>query len=395
MNKICFRKVAIYIYLIINGLFCYNFHSQYNLNNIIKINFKILTEKSENVIWTFCRNTNKYYFILGDDFIKKNKINIYIADGYKTNKKTITCPEKILKLVCDFAESITDIAYNEHQKTLSILGFNGLLLIDIFNNQIRFINDSIKHFNYIYPLGKESFLLIRNYNYHDSDVKIKSLLKIINIKNNKAFEREINFKHDIAYTMLLNKFFDVCDNKIVYCRTTEPVFYILDSNLKTIDSSYIKYDNFICNKKIMDKSEYLFTYKNPKEVYFYLKSLDSVNSRIEKVFFNNDSTIILTIKNPGTTLKKRTLLIYNLKTKQIMDTIFWSQHEIYTYSKHFLHFANSPKLEINNFLIYYFSYLPSQSYNGIKMEDLIEKLFSKRKNKYAFVTHKIENVFRN
>lgn len=392
MNKI-FSKVKRVIhvyYFIINGLFYFNFYPQFELNEHVKVKFKILTERSENVIWTFCRTNGEYYFIFQDDFIKGKKINFYINSVNKTKKVTIPCPEEILKLKEGFIGNIYDIAYNEHLKILSILGFNGLIWIDLAdNNKVHLMRDGIKNFNEIYPFGKESFLLIRNYNYHDSDEKIKTFLKAINFKKNKTLERHIDFNHDIVYTMLVDKFFDVHDNKIVYCRTTEPKFYILDSNLKTIDSSYINYDNFISNKKITDKKEYSFAYKTPKEIYFLLKSLDSVNSRIEKIFFNNDTTIILTIKNPGTTFMNRSLVIFNLKTKQIIDKLFWTQHEIYSHSRHFLHFASSLKMIIKNFHIYSFSYLPSCSYTEMIMEDLKENLSSKRKNKYAFVSYRL------
>jgi len=86
--------------------------------------------------------------------------------------------------------------------------------------------------------------------------------------------------------------------------------FIFDNNLNKIDSININYSSM--EKNLLPPN----TYQPAKELYYYLKKLDTINTIIEKVFFNNDSSIIVSIRPPKGDFNYRTLLFLEKKHNQ-------------------------------------------------------------------------------
>jgi len=235
----------------------------------------------------------------------------------------------------------------------------------------------------IFYLSNNKFLLVRQYNFHPHSSTEKFVLTVVNYENKTIESKKVLNYKDIAYTMLVKSFVDVYKDKIIYSESTYPVIYILNDKLEYIDSIYLNLKEFENNIHFKDEKEYSFMYNSARDVYLKLKKLDSVNTRIEKIFFSNDTTIILSVKPPNSGFEKRFIyIVIRVNNKWIITNKYlWQKKEKYENYDKFFNWINSSKMVIKDNIIYYLAPQYLKKFNNKEKYKVADFLYEKKYTK--------------
>lgn len=324
-------------------------YSQYHVKKIIPLSEK---DTIGGYLYEIKWSKDKNFFVYTSKrFQKKDTIKVLLLEQ-NTQKSRIyylPLPDTIMNDV-----GIEDISFNSDKMILAILNFYYVIFYDLNSGKmIDLVNNNNSH--KIYFIGNNEFLLEKLYNFHPLDDSIQCEFRVYSLSQ-KKFIKTYSFHYDdIKYTILIHQFIDVYSNKILLSYSTKFKMFIFDNNLNKIDSINISY---LPMKKNLLPSN---TYQPTKEVYSYLKKLDTINTRIEKVFFNNDSSIIVSIRPPKSDFNYRTLLFLEKIHNQwyINRTIEWKRNKKITKKERWLDFTGSDKLLIkNNLIIGLYPYTP-------------------------------------
>jgi len=335
-------------------------YSQYYVKKIIPLSEKDTTGGPlYEIKWSKDKN---FFVYTSSRFQKKDTIKVFVLEQNvkKTRTYYLPLPDTIMNNV-----SIEDISFNSDKMILAILNFYYVIFYDLNSGKMIDLVSNNKS-RKIYHIGNNEFLLEKLYNFHPLDDSIQCEFKVYSLSQKKFIKTYSFHYEDIKYTILIHQFIDVYSNKILLSYSNKFKMFIFDNNLNKIDSININY--LPMEKNLLPPN----IYQPAKELYYYLKKLDTINTRIEKVFFNNDSSIIVSIRPPKSDFKYRTLLFLEKKHNQwsINKIIEWKHNKKITKKERWLDFTGSDKLLIkNNLIIGLYPYTPLF-------------LKSKNKNKY-------------
>ncbi len=146
------------------------------------------------------------------------------------------------------------------------------------------------NYNVCKSLG-ENFFLYVNYKFHPLDAKYQHVWAIYDLKNQKINKQMVMPIFDINYTFFVNSWIDTYGDKIAYAHSSEYKIYFFNESLT-------KTDSIISPNPIIDVSENFneLDLGSREGISNFRKIDDSLNTRIRKVFFVNDSSLLILLK---------------------------------------------------------------------------------------------------
>jgi len=257
---------------------------------------------------------------------KHNNELYYATESYLNN--TFDSPS-ILIYVLNFNSDKTDsfkLSLPHHTLwSLSCLTVNDKYIaikcdsIYIFErNSKKLINFfSSYHSNEIKFLDSNRLLIYKNYDFHPLDDSIKTNLIIYNIEKKQlisSIKPQFNY---IGYTHLVSEYIAVNSDKIAFAQTMPYDVKIFSTkDLSQISEITEAFNN---DPKQLEKIDSLHqvhnhNFSDVKEFIFKLKAIDSI-TRIEKVLFLTDDTLLISKKIPQSGFKERALDVWVLNKK--------------------------------------------------------------------------------
>lgn len=209
---------------------------------------------------------------------------------------------------------------NNHILLYQITDKNELFLIQVEKN-----NDN---YSVCKNLGDHFFLYV-NYRFHPLDAKHQHIWAIYDLTTHKINKQQIMPTIDIDYTFFVNSWVDTYKNNVVYAHSSAYKIYFYNQSFIKIDSIVPINSNLVKTQESNDQQ------LNSRDgISFFRKFDDSLNTRIRKVFYVNDTSILVLIKLKNSDslqldlwIKKNNL--WELK-KNNKYTIWFNQNEEYT-----------------------------------------------------------------
>jgi hypothetical protein len=338
--------------------------------------------KSEQVVWAVDLD-KRYFLCTSKSECNKNFLKIFIIDAQNKNNHSKEVQISIPTVWCSeetyFNDAAVDYPY------FVVCAFDRMIVFDISKNVVI---DTLflKNFERVFALGKGKFLFLKMYNHHPLsdqhpfelaiyDASFKKIEKTLRISNYK----------DLPYTIMVGSFVDVTNNYIAIAHSTEFRIDIYDINLQKVDSIVIDYPPMKKNI-FLKESETSLLYHSGQEVYKTLKTTDTVNTRIEKIFFNTDSCILVSIRPPKSDFKERKILWVEKKDNkwQITKTYDWKRNDFITKEEMFFDYTFSDKMILKNNQFIQFATICPTNKLPLKKSTFYDSITNKEKLPHAF-----------
>lgn len=212
---------------------------------------------------------------------------------------------------------------NNHIVLYRISDDNELILIHQEKN--------IDNYSVCKNLGEYFFLYV-NYKFHPLDAQHQHIWAIYDFNSQRINKQQIMPTIDIDYTFFVNGWVDTYKDKIVYTHSSAYKIYFYNLSFTKIDSIVPANSNLVKTQEINDRQ------LNSRDgISLFRKFDDSINTRIRKVFFVNDTSVLVLLK-----LKNSDSLILDLwiKKNNLWElkknnkyTIWFNQKEEYSTNK--------------------------------------------------------------
>jgi hypothetical protein len=356
-------------------LLCFLSYGQFKYTGNIFIKSKKLFNEYDDLNLMCKYNASKYYFLSRTKI--KGKIQLFV---YESNvRKLINIKLPVTWDELNGNNFLMDFSIDVENNILSMVFIDYLILINLHNNSlIKKIKINLSN---IYYTGNNFFLASRLYNFHPDDEKNKFVIFKIDSKNGQILDSAvINYGHDIPYTILVHKFFDVCNSNIVFTKSTYPHIYFVNHHLRVYDSIKVLEELFINNIHFENENDYTLLNQSSKDVYFKMKKMDSVNYRIEKIFYVTPSHLVISVKPPGTTFTVREIfLIKKAGNEYTISKIcnhkapdVYNEYDFlnFTYHPDFLFFENNRIHKIGRPFV--------EKYRNQPLEEVMDKIYDKK-----------------
>lgn len=241
----------------------------------------------------------------------EKKIFYLSANNYSSSKtRIINCYNTVNKELSNYIlkpEKNTKALASEPVYSLHFNSSNSIILTDAFfyffsiskNKELVFIkkikND--KFYNQLIPLQDRVILAYINYNFHPFDSPDKHVwAKIDMVKLEIGATKKMD-EENALFSHYTNSWISSFKGKIIYANTLNYTIKFFDQNFNIIDS--IVTDKLSANlkyKNLFDDN----TNNSKDEIIEVLQKDDSCFTRIQKVFFLNESSILVMLKLPKT-----------------------------------------------------------------------------------------------
>ena len=347
-------------------------------------NVRVLENKKGSAVVLNDQNNGKYYsikstysdstlFFTTEQSIDHKRV-IYCYDLASEKQSTLTIP-KTRKYKSFFDERILSFSICG---SMYVFVCNNTLFIlrRIKGNKLQFVAKIKNEYNFMqsHTIGKNVMVSVC-YNFHPEDATYKHVWAIINLTENRLSQVTIQSDENALFGSFVNNWINVSDSKIAYARASEYTITIHDDQFKQLDS--IKTTELDGNKRYIQqfKEENLYS----KDAIFHLKQLDdSLLTRIRKVYFLNDTTILALIKLAG---KKELRADYWLKSNgnwtrldQDYSSIWYVEGKTYSndqmiYADFYQNTFGFSYSGDNQFPLVYFPYIPAISTTNFNSDE--------------------------
>ncbi|MDZ4757386.1 MAG: hypothetical protein SGJ10_04490, partial [Bacteroidota bacterium] len=212
--------------------------------------------------------------------------------------------------------SMSSFAVSWDEKNIILSCFKNLLVFTrIKPGFYTFSKSFLKPYRYesVKQITKSEYLLVQLYNYDDIPKTDRVVISKYNLNTNTIVK---NIKPELAgleYSHLTHKWYD---NNSKYFLLADPLKYNITIYSNNLDSVFFL-KRSIANWKNTNDSLFIKNYDNYniKNSIENLHNADKNISRIEKIFFVNESKILISYKLAGETGKVRNVDIWTKKNK--------------------------------------------------------------------------------
>jgi hypothetical protein len=186
-----------------------------------------------------------------------------------------------------------------------ILSYKKLLLFKLKGDTAYLLNETPLYMGFENCYFSDSKILVTLcYNKHKLDGDFKSGLLIYDL-NLKNLDKKIINTDAIPFTHAVGNYYDYYNSKLVVTNVLRKKIWIFDNSGTVIDSIG---DNQLFNNglnKIPINYAFDASTSSPKDTIYKILEFDKTITRIQKVFFINDTTILVSIKSKGKGLKRQ------------------------------------------------------------------------------------------
>lgn len=296
-----FMKIYLFFIYLLLSCYCKAQNSK-NIHFIYKDKTDLNVPVSERI--TYCHFQSIFYYCKNEyDTIVNNhyflKIYTFDMDIKQRDSFFLSIPatESLLQW------SISSITVNDSRIAVAI---DSVYIFDRSRKLLCIVES--KNSEEIIVVNNNRLLMLKNYNSHPLDDSVKTKIMSYNYeKSNIELYIKPDFKY-IGYTHFVRNFFSVSSKLLAFAQAMPYKINIYSKkNLKVIDSIFsqdlINSDSLISSIELVHSRQR--KEHSAKKMYYELKTIDSNISRIEKIHFLNDSTLLVSKKLPGSKFEKR------------------------------------------------------------------------------------------
>jgi hypothetical protein len=292
---------------------------------------------------------------------KEIVIHTYNTETKESGKVKIENPKSAKAMLSERLESF---AVNGNK--LAVISSDHVLIFELTSKSsmrcIATLENKLS-FRKCLPLG-DGFLLYVNYKFHPLDAEHNHVWAKLNVNKKEIENVKIQSDQYSVFGSLLNSWIDTRGSKVVYADPLNYAITFYDENFVATDS--IRSNEFDGNKFHYDNFTRADEYS--KEAIYGLMAVDdSLLTRIRKVYYLNDSTVMALITRPGSESvradywQKRdgtwNRIYQDFSTPWFADGASYSKEQL-TYADFMQNVYDFPYAGNNSFFLPYFPYIP-------------------------------------
>lgn len=207
--------------------------------------------------------------------------------------------------------------------------FDSLYLFKLSSGLNLFRTVNGYHNNNISFCGDGNIFIYKNYNNHPLDDSVNTKFVLYNIDQDRvaAYTRPV-FNY-VCYTHLVGNYMDVADGLIAFTQTMPyEIDFFSTKNLQKLAD--LKGEQFINDSKTLNTIDSLhkdLVKTNEMKRVLYAVMKDDSIIRIEKIYFLDDNTLLVSKTIPKSNYKKRMLDVWKYENKKWQRIIYNQQYE--------------------------------------------------------------------